>query len=101
MAQTRWDAVIQGDFEKAYAMFSPASRTTTPINEFIRKASFVKWLSVTVGKVTCADADLCTVEIEAKYAYNPRHFGRVENVQRLLETWRNVDGEWWYVASGL
>jgi hypothetical protein len=96
IAQARWDALINGDFEAAYRLMSPASRTTITLEEFRRRSSIVTWKTAKVRKVECSADDLCTVQIESKYAYKPRRGGIVENDQLMDEKWLNSSGGWWY-----
>lgn len=99
IAQSRWDALVKGDFEAAYNLMSPASRAIVTLETFRRKQSVVTWKSASVGKVDCSADDLCAVQVDMKYAYKLRIGGTVENTQRLAETWRNTAGGWWYVPS--
>jgi uncharacterized protein YchJ len=99
IVQSRWDALVRGDFETAYNMMSPASRTIVTLDNFRRKTAMVTWKKASVKKVECSADDLCAVRVDATYAFRPR-FGRgVENEQVLTETWRNTAGGWWYVPA--
>ena len=100
IAQSRWDALMKGDFEAAYRMMSPASRSIVKLEEFQRKAGMVTWKAASVRKVECSSEDICAVRMDVKYAYKLRNVGRtVENVQNLAETWRKTAGAWWWVPA--
>jgi hypothetical protein len=99
IAQSRWDALMKGDFEAAYNLMSPASRSVITLEEFRRRSSLVTWKAANVGKVECAAVDLCAVRMDVKYAYKLRFGKTVENVQVMAETWRNTAGGWWYVPA--
>lgn len=100
-AQSRWSALIGGDYDKAYGMMSPGSRLLVRKEDFIAKSSRVSWIGADVRKVDCSAGEICEVEVDAKYAYHARRVGKVESVQHLREKWRNVDGVWWYVFSDM
>jgi hypothetical protein len=100
MAQSRWDALRKGDFEAAYKLLSPGSRSIVTLEEFRRRSSLVTWKAANVRKVECSADDLCAVQMEVRYAYTLRNIGRtVENDQAFAETWRNTAGGWWYVLA--
>jgi hypothetical protein len=101
MAQARWDAIVRGDYDKAYGMLSPGSRTLIRKEDFIGKSGRVSWISADVRKVDCSGGDVCEVEVDAKYSYQARRVGKVESNQHLKEKWRSVDGTWWYVFSDM
>jgi len=97
IAQSRWDALVKGDFEAAYQLMSPASRSIVKLEDFRHKSGIVAWKAASVRKVECSADDLCTVQVEATYAYKLRIGRTVENDQVLAETWLNTAGGWWYV----
>jgi len=100
MAQSRWDAMVKGDFEAAYKMLSPASRALVTLDEFRRKAGVATWKAANVKKVECSADDLCVVSVEGRYAVKLRNVGRtVENDQTFSERWRFTAGNWWYVLN--
>ena len=91
----RWDALIKGDFEAAYALLSPASRETVTLDYFkshTRKDSFRK---AEIKSVECA-ADSCNVKLWVTYDH-PRMKG-VETP--MEETWVFDKGQAWLVYRG-
>jgi hypothetical protein len=99
IAQSRWDALMKGDFEAAYKLMSPSARTVVKLEDFRRKAGLVNWKVANVSKVDCSADDLCAVQMDVKYAYKLRIGKTIENDQVLAETWRYTAGAWWYVPS--
>ena len=92
---------MKGDFEAAYNLMSPASRSIVTLEEFRRKSSMVAWKAANVRKVECSADDLCAVRMDVKYSFRLRIGRTVENDQVLAETWRNVAGGWRYVPDAL
>ena len=99
IAQSRWDALIRGDFDAAYNMMSPASRSVMTPELFRKRLSLVTWKAASVRKVECSADDLCTAQVGAAYVHQMRGGRKVENEQLLTEIWRNVGGGWWYVHA--
>jgi len=99
LAQSRWDALRNKDFDAAYKLMSPASRPMITLEDFRSRSSKVTWKAASVGKVECSANDLCTVQVDAKYSYRLRLGKEVENDHVVTETWRNTAGGWWYVPA--
>ena len=99
IAQSRWDALVKGDFDTAYGMMSPASRSVITPEVFRKKLGLVTWKAASVKKVECQADDICTAQVGATYAHQMRGGVRVENEQLQIEVWRNIEGGWWYVHA--
>jgi type IV pilus biogenesis protein CpaD/CtpE len=99
-AGARWQAQIAGDFEKAYAYLTPASRAMTPYAVWrggIR--GFTTWKSAEVVSVTCETSEKCIARI--KVGHQPLLLGtRLGTIESGMdETWLLDDGQWWLVDS--
>lgn len=98
-AEARWNAMIEGDWQEAYALLTPGYRESTPFNRWRgRIGTAATWKSVTVQDIVCAEDDLCQVTVLLDYEVSFPRFG-VENRpgrRPLAETWLLVDGEWWH-----
>jgi hypothetical protein len=91
-AQERWDAVIAGDFKKAYGFFSPAGRTVLTHEGYeksIRKG-FHKAARIT--EVRCTGPELCELTLEIEYEFQGRR-GKTP----FFEKWVKQDSQWWYL----
>ncbi|MBK9675651.1 MAG: hypothetical protein IPO82_10660 [Betaproteobacteria bacterium] len=91
-AQERWDAVIQGDFAKAYSYMTEASREVVTLERFKGRLGAVAYRSAKVQGVTCS-ADACTAEIFVGYDHRRFKGGAT----RLTETWVLERGQMAYV----
>jgi hypothetical protein len=94
-ASARWQALLKGDFEGAYAYLTPASRATTSYELFqgrLRKTSF---RAATVDKVSC-EAEVCRVAISLTYD----HAVMKGIVTPIEETWLIERGQAWLVYGG-
>ena len=95
-AQARWNALLAGKFDEAYAFLSPASRGVVSAQRFRAGiGGAASWKSAQVHSVTCPDADRCIVIIKVSYeAALPRvRLGTIES--GVEETWLLDAGQWW------
>ncbi|MDT8320630.1 MAG: hypothetical protein RQ826_08900 [Xanthomonadales bacterium] len=101
-AQARWDALLAGDYDTAYALYSPGyrssiSRTDFEIQYRLRK---VRWKTAEYQSHECTDS-ACTVRFMMTYTVNSpvpgikKYTGR----SRVEESWVNTRGNWWYLPE--
>ena len=96
MASQRWQALVEGDYAKAYAYAAPSYRKINSLELFRggKQGAAVKWLAAKVLHVDC-EATKCTVaiELESKLMTPIRIKGSLKS--GLEETWIQEDGQWW------
>jgi hypothetical protein len=91
----RWDALIKGDLEAAYALLSPASRETLTFDQFKQRTRKDAFREAKIDSVDCS-ADSCTVKLWITYDHR-----LMKGVQTpLVETWVFDKGEPWLVYRG-
>jgi putative sterol carrier protein len=94
-AKARWERLIAGDLDGAYAFLSPASQKTMPLDLYKAKHKVGMYRGVKVDDVKC-DGDTCTVKLLVTYDYK-----RFRNVTTpLTETWIITQGQAWFVDRG-
>ena len=91
-ATARWKAIIDKDFEAAYAYLSPASRSTVTPAGFKTIASRLNYRAAVVKEVTC-EAETCRVRLQI--TYDARQMSGVHTP--LEESWVIEKGQAWYV----
>jgi hypothetical protein len=91
-ARARWEALIAGDYEKAYSYMTEASRGATSLERFKGRTKVVVYRAVKVDAVSC-DADACSAEIFLTYDHRKFKGGTT----RLKETWVLERGQMSYV----
>ena len=92
-AQTRWDALLAGDFETAYSFATPSYRGVVDAVRFQQGlGGHASWLGAKVREVTCRD-DVCEAMVRLKYRspLPPRMEFETDDIER----WLSEDGEWW------
>jgi hypothetical protein len=90
----RWDALIKGDLDAAYALLSPASRETLTLDQFKRRTA--RWFrDAKIVAVDCG-TELCTVKL--RITYDHRMMKGVETP--MEETWVFDRGQPWLVYRG-
>lgn len=95
-AQARWNALLAGKFEDAYQFLSPASRNVVSLQRFRASIGGADtWKGAEVHKVTCSQADRCTVSIKVSYSaiLRGRSLGTIDT--SVEETWLLDAGQWW------
>jgi len=91
-SQARWNALVADRLDEAYGYYSPASRSTMSLQDFIRSIRGGFWTSARVDKVSCEVEDSCEVEVTIEY-----RFQSFRSKAPVKETWIRTDGQWWYV----
>jgi len=98
-SQARWQALIKGDLDAAYAYLSPASKAVTPIESYRRQIRPGLWREVKINGVEC-EAELCSVQLQLTYDIprGPMSPKPVKGIGTpLTERWVIEDGSAWYV----
>jgi hypothetical protein len=101
-AQARWDAMVAGEFERAWEYYSPGFREKTEPALFDVQMSQrpIRWDSAEVIGVDCAEEARC--EITARIGYTavgaPGQLAGMQNERSAQETWIRLDDQWWYAT---
>jgi hypothetical protein len=91
-AKARWQALIKGEFEKAYQFSSEASRQAVTLDRFRDRARMVNFREAEVQRVECA-GDSCKVDVFVTYDHR-----RIKGVGfPTTETWIIEGGNAWYI----
>ena len=91
-AEARWQALMKGDLDAAYAFLSPASKKATPLMEYARTIKPGMWRQVKVDKVDC-EAEICKAQLSV--TYDSRMMKGITTP--VWETWVIEQGSAWYV----
>ena len=93
-ALQRWNAVIAGNYDKAYEYISPAGRSIVTPEGFTKsmKPGFHK--SATVQAVKCSAPEVCEVQLEIEYEFQGKR-----TKTPLPERWVKQDGTWWFLLN--
>lgn len=103
---SRWQATIDNDLEKAYEYFSTGYKEVESLDGFkVRMATAqlnVKWTSGTYQSADCSSEDVCEVKVEVVYSYSfpKKSLGGVSDIKtEVKENWIEVDGQWLFVPK--
>jgi hypothetical protein len=91
-AEARWQSLIKGDLDAAYAYLSEGSKATTPLDVYKAKIRPGMWRQAKVEKVEC-EAEVCKVEMQITFDHK-----LMKGIQTPLnESWIIEKGSAWYV----
>lgn len=91
-AEARWQSLIKGDLDAAYAYLSEGSKATTPLDVYKSKIRPGLWRQAKVEKVEC-EAEVCRVEMQITFDHK-----LMKGIQTPLnESWIIEKGSAWYV----
>lgn len=98
-AQERWDAVIAGNWEKAYSFATPAYRAARDLYQFrLRHDAIVKHRKASVFAVACESDTLCKVKMQVTFT-PPQDIPTPDLTTVIEERWVAEDGQWWRYAE--
>ncbi len=88
----RWDALIKGDLDSAYAYLSAASKQAYPLNVYKNKVKPGMWRSVKIDAIEC-DGDICWAKMILTYDHRA-----MKGIQTpFTESWIIENGNAWFV----
>jgi len=99
-ALERRQALIQGDFEKAYDYLSPGYRANTSLRQYQGQfGGAVAWTDAEVREVRCEREDVCTATVLLSYKVSVPGFRDREGRRPLREQWIRSQRAWWYLPE--
>lgn len=101
-AEARWDALIKGDIEKAYAYTTPEYRAVVNLQQYKGKyGRVVDWRGARAVDISYDDPTVATVSVEVTYRIGlPGMRGEVIETQKAIsEKWIYMNREWWYTSN--
>ena len=91
-ADMRWQTLIKGDLEGAYAYLSAGSKAATSIDAYKRKTGGLAWRRAEVEKVEC-NGEICTVSLQLTYDTEKMKGIRTP----ITERWILENGSAWFI----
>lgn len=94
-ANQRWQHLIAGDVQDAYAMLTQSYRDSTPYERYRTHIANGSWVRAKVISISCAE-EVCTarISLEAKPPLGVRYGGNI--ITGLDETWIHESGQWYF-----
>lgn len=95
--QQRWDAVIAGDFAKAYEYESPEYRKEHTLKEYVSQfGGMVEWHMASVKEVRYDGDNEAEVVLSLGISFSPTGGDDpVRTTAELEERWAKIEGKWW------
>ena len=95
-SKERWDALIAGNFEKAWTYAQPGLRAAIQQRNYFKRFSAAgQWTAAEIYKTTC-ESDRCTVRTKLTSKLDIPSFRGKEVTGAVDEIWVREDGQWWY-----
>ncbi len=95
-AQARWEALVAGQWDKAYEYMAPSYRALVERKRFANQfGGGAAWQGAEVIKVTCEQPVSCTARIKILYRSLLDVRGGEPMSTHFDETWIREDGQWW------
>ena len=93
-AQSRWDALVAGDWQTAYSFATPAYRDLVDVEGFRKRhGGQANWLGASVKEVTCQD-DVCEPTVTLKFrSLLPPYTDELHT--DYTERWVLEGSDWW------
>jgi len=94
-AEARWQALIKGDLEAAYAYLSVGSKAATPLQAYKLQIRPGMWREAKVEKVECQDKEeLCSVSLTITYD------ARAPRTEKIVKGLQTPITERWIIENG-
>lgn len=98
-AEQRWDALIDGDFSKAWEYTQPGYRELVKQKDYRRQfGAGGEWQDVQVHSVTC-EGSRCEVRLRVNTKILMPPAAERNVVGTVDEIWVREDGQWWYYQA--
>lgn len=101
-AQHRWDALLAGEFETAYAFYSPGYRSSKSVVDFAYgiRMRRVHWTSAQYKEHSCLE-NTCTVLFDVGFTVRKPVPGldKWDGSQVIEEKWIKTGGQWWFLPA--
>jgi len=91
-AKARWQAVIDGEIEKAYGFLSPGSKAVTSFENYKARARLTGFRAADVESVAC-ETEACKVKVRVTLDHRLMKGLMVP----VVATWVLDNGQYWYV----
>ena len=101
-AETRWNALIKGEYELAYEYLTPAQRSVVSLQQYKRTTGgAVQWRVAQVDDIRYDSPTVAAVSVAVTYRFAAPGSGgkEIESVRQMQEKWLYKDGGWWYTTQ--
>lgn len=96
--QSRWQALVEGDFLAAYAYEEPDYRARHDVDAYRRRfGDLVRWHGAEVRRIQYNDEESVQVGVVIDRTVFPPFGGQTIRSEGFgWENWIRIDGEWWH-----
>jgi len=96
-ASERWQALVAGEFSRAYAYLTPSYRAVVSADGYRKRfGAAVLWLGAEVVEVDCPEATKCLAHLRIDYKPLLARKNTDKMSTNVEETWLFEGGQWWF-----
>src|SRR5665647_1251361 len=96
-ATERWQALVAGEFSRAYSYNTPGFRAVISADGYRNRfGGAVTWLGAEVIRVNCSEADKCIALVRIDYKPVTGRQNTPKISTHVDETWLFEDRQWWF-----
>lgn len=93
-ASARWQALVAGDFAKAYTFTTPTFKKTMTEQAYKGQFANAQWMGAEVVGVTCAQPAVCVAKVRLDSKVSLPRTTMKKITTHFDETWVLEDGQW-------
>ena len=93
-ANARWQALLAGNFAKAYTFTTPTFKKTMTEQAYKGQFANAQWMGAEVVGVTCAQPTVCLAKVRLDSKINLPRTTLNKITTHFDETWLLEDGQW-------
>ena len=100
----RWNALIEGDYKKAYSYIAPSYKQLEDFSAFSNRMNVaqlhITWNKVELNNKKC-EPEVCEVNLKLNYTYQfpKRSMGEATATTDVKENWIKSDEKWYYLPA--
>jgi|SRR5450759_1006085 len=99
-ATERWQALVAGEFSRAYSYNTPGFRAVVSADGYRNRiGGAITWLGAEVVGVNCPEADKCTARLRIDFKPLLSRPSAANVSTHVDETWLLENGEWWFFQA--
>jgi hypothetical protein len=98
-SQKRWEFLVKGEIDQAYAYLSPGTRQLSSPEAYKATIRPGIWKGGKVGRISCDEPELCYVDVTVLVKVVAGRAGIIDQESQVKETWVKSGDNWWFLPK--